>query len=448
MWTSIVLGGGWLWWKRPSRPLDFSTTPKGVDQASVEQALKNAEAWLARWQTESPDNTVSLDDYTTQLEVLRMAMERTQVSIAILGGKGTGKTELVQQLTQRWWAQETPQATVQEIFEMDGSGAEIGDRPAATLTSADLLIFLVAGDLTDSERASLECLQHQHHRLILAFSKPDQYLPDERPLILQQLRERVMGIVPTQDVVAVAPQPSPIKVRQHQADGQVQERMEQPEPMLADLTARLDAALAVEVPTLVLATTQRQAEALRDRIRDDLNQVRRDRALVPIEQAQWIAAAAAFASPVPSLDLLATASVNAQLVMDLGAIYQQSISLEQAKTVANSLADTMIKLGLVELTSQAITPVLKSHALTFAVGGMIQGLSAAYLTRMAGLSLVEYLQMQDLPNDGGFQFKPERLSQILQRVFQANQRTAFLQTLVTQGIQRLRPKADEAIAST
>ncbi|HEY9646398.1 MAG TPA: YcjF family protein, partial [Chroococcidiopsis sp.] len=173
-----------------------------------------------------------------------------------------------------------------------------------------------------------------------------------------------------------------------------------------------------------------------------LNRLRRDRALPLIEQAQWIAAAAAFANPVPSLDLVATAAINAQLVVDLGAIYQQSFSIEQGKVVAGNLAGQMVKLGLVEITSQAIAPLLKSHAVTYVAGGVMQGLSAAYLTRMAGLCLVEYFEERSLNPSASAPFQLDRLIQSLKAVFQANQRTAFLQTLVKQGLSRLVPDAN------
>ena len=111
-----------------------------------------------------------------------------------------------------------------------------------------------------------------------------------------------------------------------------------------------------------------------------MNGLRRDRAVPVIEQYQWIAAAAAFANPVPALDLLATAAINAQLVMELGGIYQQKFSLEQAQAVAGTLGSLMLKLGLVELSTQTIGTILKSNAITFVAGGVVQGVSAAYLT--------------------------------------------------------------------
>ena len=159
-----------------------------------------------------------------------------------------------------------------------------------------------------------------------------------------------------------------------------------------------------------------------------------------------LAAAAAFANPVPSLDLLATATINAQMVVDLGALYQQQFSLEQAKTVTGNLGSQMVKLGLVEMASQAISPLLKSHALTYMAGGTIQGLSAAYLTRVAGLSLVEYFEEQSQSAESGA-FQLDRLLQKVKAVFQDNQRSAFLQNLVKQGLARLVPQATSAPAS-
>jgi uncharacterized protein (DUF697 family) len=138
---------------------------------------------------------------------------------------------------------------------------------------------------------------------------------------------------------------------------------------------------------------------------------------------------------------LATAAINTQMVLDLGAVYQQKFSLDQAKNVTATLASQMMKLGLVELSTQAIAPLLKSNVLTYVAGGTLQGLSAAHLTQVAGLSLVEYFeeQVQSLEAGAEVRFKRDSLIQKLQAVFQENQRTAFLQTLVSQGMNRLMP---------
>lgn len=242
-----------------------------------------------------------------------------------------------------------------------------------------------------------------------------------------------------ENVVGIATSPSPVKVRQHQADGSVQEWMEHPDPDTNQLIEQLAQILTQEGQQMVWATTLRGAVALKAEATRVLNGVRRDRALPAIEQYQWIAAAAAFANPVPALDILATAAINAQMVMDLGGIYQQKFSVQQAQAVAGTMGSLMLKLGLVELSTKTISTVLKSNAITFVAGGVVQGVSAAYLTRLAGLSLIEYFQNQELVTNAetGNPLNLDKLGQTLKNVFQQHQHLGFLQNFVKQGVGRL-----------
>ena len=218
--------------------------------------------------------------------------------------------------------------------------------------------------------------------------------------------------------------------------------MEEQKPELTVLTERLSQILTQDAQQLVWATTMRAAAALKAEVKSELNKVRRDRALPVIEQYQWIAAAAAFANPVPALDLLATAAISAQIITDLGEIYQQKFSLQQAQAAAKTLGSLMLKLGLVELSTQAVGGILKGNAFTYVAGGAVQGVSAAYLTRLAGLSLIEYFQQEASENSAtGQAFNLDRLGQTLQKVFQQNQRTAFLQGFVKQVVGRLMPES-------
>jgi len=446
MWGAIAAGSALWWFRKPSSvSTELASVPVILDRATVEKSLATTEQWLKRLQTEGETTGIAssnLPSFQTRLTTLQESLDRQNLKLAIAGSRAAGKTTLVTHLSQSGVPQTAETPRHMDVIDLP---AEV--LAASDLNRTDLLVFLVTGDLTDSDLAMLKQLRQEQYRIVLAFNKQDQYLPDERPLILNQIRERVLGVVPVQDVVAIAAAPAPLKVRQHQADGTVLERLEQPVADLAPLMERLEAIIAADAPALVLATTDRQARHLKGEIKAELNQLRRDRAMPVIEQAQWVAAAAAFATPVPSLDLLATASVNAQLVMDLGALYQQKVSLEQAKAVATSLAETMVKLGLVELTSQAIAPLLKSHALTFVAGGALQGVSAAYLTRMAGLSLVEYFQEQELLEATSDGFQLEALTRKLQWVFQENQRSAFAKTLVNQALQRFKPQPQAPIAA-
>ena len=450
VWSAIAVGSGLWWFKQTNKSEIPIPVIQKIDRAAVEQAFQATRLQIDQLAQEFTDSktdskTDPLDSPVAEPEMIqalrqRLAdlggeLDRKSVRLAILGSQAVGKTTIAQVL-----AESLPEGlTLVAEATLPADSSPWLDK----LADADLVLFVVCGDLTDSEFQTIQTLLQQHYHLLVLFNKQDQYLPTDRPVILQQLRERLQDLVAAEDLVGISAQPAPLKVRQHQADGTVQERIEQPAAELVALQERLQQSVA---EPLVLATVFRQTQALRATVHAELNQVRRCRALPIIEQYQWVAAAAAFANPVPSLDLLATATINAQMVVDLGALYQQQFSLEQAKTVTGNLGSQMVKLGLVEMASQAISPLLKSHALTYMAGGTIQGLSAAYLTRVAGLSLVEYFEEQSQSAESGA-FQLDRLLQKVKAVFQDNQRSAFLQNLVKQGLARLVPQATSAPVS-
>ncbi|MEH2403730.1 YcjF family protein [Nostoc sp.] len=431
--SALAVGGG-LWLFQQNRPKNSLEQLDGmlVDRATVESAIAKSEAVINQLAQET-ENHLALKTLREQVAQLLLELDRQEIKVAVTGGKSVGKSTLMQVLqnveTRNFVSLEETAPLFREVS--DNSDAAI----LAEVAKSDFVLFLTNGDLTDSEFQTLQQLKAANQPTILVFNKQDQYLTDESASILLSLKQRMQG-----NVVATAASPIAIKVRKHEADGSVQEWMEQPAPAIQQLRQQLDEVLAQQGQRLVWLTTIRKAGLLKAEAKNWLNRTRRDRATPIIEQYQWIAAAAAFANPVPALDILATAAINAQMVMDLGNIYQQKFSLEQAQTVAGTMGSLMLKLGLVELSTKAISTVLKSNAVTFVAGGVVQGVSAAYLTRVGGLSLVEYFQQQEIAIDSGTGLNLENLRQTLQKVFGQNQQIGFLQGFVKQGMKRLLPE--------
>ncbi|MEH1917419.1 YcjF family protein [Nostoc sp.] len=434
--SALAVGGG-LWLFQQKRPKNSLEQLDGmvVDRATVESAIAKTETVINQLAQEAENHT-ALETLREQVAQLLLELDRQEIKVAVTGGKSVGKSTLIQVLqnleTQNFVSlQETP-----PLFREVGENSDAAI--LAEVAKSDFVLFLTNGDLTDSEFQTLQQLKAVNQPNMLVFNKQDQYLTDESANILLSLKQRMQG-----NVVATAASPIAIKVRKHEADGSVQEWMEQPAADIQQLTQQLGEVLAQQRQRLVWVTTMRKAGLLKAEAKTCLNGTRRDRATPIIEQYQWIAAAAAFANPVPAFDILATAAINAQMVMDLGNIYQQKFSLEQAQTVAGTMGSLMLKLGLVELSTKAISTVLKSNAVTFVAGGVVQGVSAAYLTRVAGLSLVEYFQQQEIAIDSGTGLNLENLRQTLQKVFQQNQQIGFLQGFVKQGMKRLLPEVQQ-----
>ncbi len=436
---AIALGTGfWFLQRKASKKSLSPQLPLLLSRETAAQAIAQAQTMVAQLETEAPDKDIC--ELKQQVAQLPNSLNRQELQLAISGGKKAGKTTLKEVLEHQEIA-ENIRFVETEALLSEAEAAETAAKEVAL--ASDLVLMVINGDLTDSEWQILQQLRASHQHLILLFNKQDRYLPEERAAILEQLRHRVQEIISTEDVLAISASPAPVKVRQHQEDGSVQESMKPLTAEVGSLSDRLRQILSHQRQQLVWATTWREAMGLKAKAKNILNEFRRDRAVPIIEGYQWIAAAAAFANPVAALDLLATAAINAQMLVDLSDIYQQKFSLSQAQTASGTIGKLMVQLGLVELSTQTIGIILKSNALTYVAGGAVQGVSAAYLTRLAGLSLIEYFQEQEVSGATGKGLNLEKLGQKLQKVFQQNQRTAFLQNFVKQAVVRLSPESSQ-----
>jgi uncharacterized protein (DUF697 family) len=98
-------------------------------------------------------------------------------------------------------------------------------------------------------------------------------------------------------------------------------------------------------------------------------------------------------APLPSLDLLVLAAANGLMLQEMARLWDCPWSLEQLQGAALHLAKACLALGVVEWSSQALAGLVKLHGATWLVGGAIQALSAAYLTRVVGRAMADYMAL-------------------------------------------------------
>ncbi len=437
--SAVALGAGVWWWRRRDRPPSppRPIAPPVVDRQRVESEISRLQSLLQTLEQEmatlpSPPQPIALPlPYQQQCQAILADLDRQELRVAVVGDRHSGKTTLIQALT----AHPTIARANFHFEEISFSG----DCPAPDLLEQDALVLLTTTDLTRSTFSWLQQRLLSGQAGVLVFSKTDHHGPGDRQTLITQLQRWATQLPLPIPVVPVAVNPRATKVRRHQEDGTITENLEPTPPVLDPLPRVLQETL--ETSPLVVATNLRRAQTLGQQIQTTLNQVRRQVALPQIDQLQWVAGATAFANPLPSLDLLATLAINAQLIINLGQIYGFNLSLDQAKLAASSLASLTVKLGLVELSTQALTAVLKSHFATYLAGGMVQGLGAAYLTRMAGLSLIDYFEQAALAGTPTTALSWEEIAHHLQEVILQNRQVSFLQTLIKQGVPILSPSS-------
>jgi uncharacterized protein (DUF697 family) len=164
--------------------------------------------------------------------------------------------------------------------------------------------------------------------------------------------------------------------------------------LVLDPSMTLRTALAPLRRSLKQAAAETRPRLLADlhrRWQRDLESLRRDRFLQVQQRTQWVVAGSVLASPVPSLDLLAVAVANGLMIKEMGEIWGTSLQPDVLREAATQLARVALAQGVVEWTGQTLLGLAKLDGGSWLIAGAMQALSAAYLTRVVGRSMADWL---------------------------------------------------------
>jgi hypothetical protein len=162
---------------------------------------------------------------------------------------------------------------------------------------------------------------------------------------------------------------------------------------LAQSLAPLTDWLHRQGPLLRSRTARRRLVQLHHRWQAELELLRRREWQRQLRRTQWLVAGGVLVSPLPSLDLLVLATANGLMLREMAALWECPWSLEQLRAAATELARAALAQGVIEWTSQALASAIKLHGATWLVGGSLQALSAAYLTRVVGHAMADLLAL-------------------------------------------------------
>ncbi|MGF1498662.1 MAG: YcjF family protein [Elainellaceae cyanobacterium] len=437
---AVLIGAFVYYCVRFFRPAPKRPLPPRVPLRRTEAAGETLQA--VRRQVAQIQDEVARQAFVQRSRAIEAELARGHLQVVVFGTGSAGKTSIINAIIGRMVGQVgAPMGTTdvgevypfrfktveREIHLIDTPGIlEAGlmggdrqQRARQLATEADLLLFVVDNDLRQSEFEALRALAHMGKRMILVFNKTDLYSDDDLEIILRRLQQRVQNLVPPDDVVAIAARPQAVTLEQ-------EERI-QPQPYILPLLRRMATILREEGEDLIADNILLQSQRLGDEARQILDQQRRREAEAIVERFQWISGGVISVMPLPVVDLLATAAINAQMVMEIGRVYGCEINAERAKELAVSLAKTLAGLGLVKGAIELSTLALRMNVGTLIMGQAVQGVTAAYLTRIAGKSFIEYFRRNQDWGDGG-------MTEVVQQQFQLNRRDEFMRGFVQQAI--------------
>lgn len=278
------------------------------------------------------------------------------------------------------------------IDEIDGAERE---RLAHQVAGrADLVLFVVDGDLTATEGEALRLLAAERRPMLLVLNKADQYTAGERAALVERLAEKSRGLIAPGAVLAASALPAPRRVIRIDASGQEQESIERPAPDVAALRERIYEVLAREGKTLAALNAGLFAGRISDQLGERLIAVRAGIAEKLIRNYALGKGVAVGLTPVPVADLAAAAALDVALVMHLGHVYGLPLTRAEAGELVLKIAAQVAALMGAIWGVNFLASTLKgiSAGLSTALTAGAQGALAYFATYITGRAAEAYFQ--------------------------------------------------------
>jgi small GTP-binding protein len=340
-------------------------------------------------------------------------IEHGHLHLSVFGRVSTGKSSLLNALIgeerfsvspihgetryssmQAWTEEEAGGVFLIDTPGLDEAGGE--DREALAIEVAgrsDLVIFVLDGDITETELAALRAVLAQGRPVIVALNKADLYTTAESDALLSSIRAKVDGLIDPEHVILVAAQPRPQTLVELHSDGHESTLERAREPDVGALRLRLWEIVEDEGKTLAALNASLFAADLSDQVGRRILAARRelgDKLVRTYCIGKGIAVAF---NPIPVADLFAAAFIDVGMVVHLSRVYDLPLSRKEAgsivKVIVAEAAALMGTVWALHLVSSALKVGTLGLSTILTAGA--QGAIAYYSTYLVGQAAGEYL---------------------------------------------------------
>ncbi|WP_456417911.1 DUF697 domain-containing protein [Thiolapillus sp.] len=363
-----------------------------------------------------------LQDYE-EVQAMLDRLEHGHLHIAVFGRVSVGKSALLNALLgeKRFSTSplhgETTRAERGQWQEYEDGGVFLIDTPGINEVDgeareqlaqevagrADLVLFVVDSDLTETETRALRDIAAQHRPIILVLNKSDRYSPAEREALVASITRHAEGIVDPQNIVLASADPAERLIIRVDESGEEQEQWQRPAVDVTQVKERLWTVLESEGKTLAALNASLFASQLSDQVGERILKARRELGQKLIRNYCTAKGVAVALNPVPVADLVAAAVVDVSMIVHLSKLYALPLTKNEAGELVKTIGAQMLLLMGTVWAVHFISSALKlgSGGLTTLITGGAQGAVAYYSTWVVGQAAERYLAQGKSWGEGG-----------------------------------------------
>ena len=258
--------------------------------------------------------------------------------------------------------------------------------------SSDLILFVVAGDITRTEYEALCELRKSQKPLILVFNKIDLYPETDRESIYRSLQQLGSGnaagrklqmLLSCDEIVMVAAEPAPMEVRVEYPNGDVAYEWETPPPQVDELKQKILQILNREGRSLLALNALLQVQQAEAAIAQKTIDQRSLAAEDLIWQYAKYKAIAVGLNPIAFLDLLGGFVADLALIRSLARLYNLPMTGFEAAKLLRTIILSSGGLLLSELGSGLMLGLGKSAT------AIASGENPTNITAYAGAAITQ-----------------------------------------------------------
>ena len=417
-------------------PEVVATPPQNTGDTHLQLATESLRQLLD--DSRIPDDVrESLRNDYTQVRGMLDKLEHGHLHVAVFGRVSVGKSSLLNALLGQTVFSvsvlhgETRSVNMQQWQEYSDGGLFLIDTPGINeidgesrekmahevANRADLVLFVVDGDLTDVEFQALKTVTGSHRPTLLLVNKADRYTEKEQQQLRSVLRNRTQGMIAPENLIFTTAQASRQTIIYVDEHGEEIESIRERPINISALKTRLWDIIEAEGKTLSALNASLFAGHLSKEVGQRILAIKRELGEQTIRLYCIGKGVAVAFNPIPVADLLAAAAIDATMIVHLSKLYGLPISRNEASDLIRTILGQMLLLAgtvwAVHLVSSALK--LGSAGISTLITGAAQGAVAWYSTLVVGRVAEEWLANGKSWGDAGPKLTVERILDSLDR---------------------------------